>query len=92
MKIRGLITRCSLYIHRKVLHHPSRNIAVLEERLNAIEFFMDPNNLAVVENLSCCLRQVYRLTNTILACCSWSQVATTNWLKLYKVDNPVKPC
>lgn len=71
--------------HRKTLHHPTRNIAVLEQRLNAVEFFLNSKNHSVVENLSSCLRHVYRLTNTVLACCSGPQAKPSNWYKLHKV-------
>lgn len=75
----------SICNHRKTLHHPTRNIAVLEQRLNAVEFFLNSKNHSVVENLSSCLRHVYRLTNTVLACCSGPQAKPSNWYKLHKV-------
>lgn len=68
------------------MHHPTRNIAMLEQRLNAIEFFLDLDNQSVVENLTSCLRHVYRLTNAILICCSGPQAKPSNWYKLYKVQ------
>lgn len=74
------------YIRRKTLHHPTRNIAMLEQRLDAIEFFLDPNNQSVVENITSYLRHVYRLTNTVLICCSGPQAKPSNWYKLYKVQ------
>lgn len=80
---------CIIYFittRRKTLHHPTRNIAMLEQRLNAIEFFLDLNNQSIVENLTSCLRHVYRLTNTVLICCSGPQAKPSNWYKLYKVQ------
>ncbi|XP_076666275.1 mutS protein homolog 5 isoform X2 [Andrena cerasifolii] len=73
----------------KTLHHPTRNVAVLEERLDTVEFFLDPNNQGVVESLSCCLRHVYRLTNAILACCSGLQATAANWQKVHKTISHV---
>ncbi|XP_060826344.1 mutS protein homolog 5-like [Bombus pascuorum] len=73
----------------KTLHHPTRNIAVLEQRLNAVEFFLNSKNQSVVENLSSCLRHVYRLTNTVLACCSGPQAKPSNWYKLHKTISHV---
>ncbi|XP_046144901.1 mutS protein homolog 5-like isoform X2 [Osmia bicornis bicornis] len=73
----------------KALHHPTRNLDVLEERLNAIEFFLDLNNQNFMENLSSCLRHVYRLTNAILACCSGPQAKASNWYKLHKTVSHV---
>ncbi|CAK9809162.1 MutS protein homolog 5 [Anthophora plagiata] len=68
----------------KTLHHPTQNLTLLENRFNAIEFFLDPNNQGVVENLSSCLRHVYRLTNTVLACCSGPQAKASNWYNVHK--------
>lgn len=59
---------------------------MLEQRLNVIEFFLDLDNQSVVENLTSCLRHVYRLTNTVLICCSGPQAKPSNWYKLYKVQ------
>ncbi|XP_043518859.1 mutS protein homolog 5-like [Frieseomelitta varia] len=73
----------------KTLHHPTRNIALLEQRLNAIEFFLNSNNESVIENLSSCLRHVYRLTNTVLACCSGPDAKPSNWYKLHKTISNV---
>ncbi|XP_043792597.1 mutS protein homolog 5-like isoform X2 [Apis laboriosa] len=73
----------------KTLHHPTRNIAMLEQRLNAIEFFLDLDNQSVVENLTSCLRHVYRLTNAVLICCSGPQAKPSNWYKLYKTISHV---
>nr|XP_012150029.1 PREDICTED: mutS protein homolog 5-like [Megachile rotundata] len=73
----------------KTLHHPTRNLAVLEERLNTVEFFLEPNNRNVVANLSGCLKHVYRLTNAILACCSGPRAKASNWYKLHKTISRV---
>ncbi|XP_043255109.1 mutS protein homolog 5-like [Colletes gigas] len=73
----------------KTLRHPTRNVSVLQQRLNAIAFFLDPNNQSVVENLSSCLKHVYRLTNAVLACCSGPQAKASNWYKLHKTVSHV---
>ncbi|KOC63328.1 MutS protein like protein 5 [Habropoda laboriosa] len=68
----------------KTLHHPTRNLALLEHRFNVVEFFLDPTNQSVVENLSSCLKQVYRLNNAVLTCCSGPQAKASNWYKVHK--------
>ncbi|XP_053984116.1 mutS protein homolog 5-like [Hylaeus volcanicus] len=69
----------------KTLQHPTRNLEVLQDRLDAVEFFLNPANQSVVENLSSCLNHVYRLTNAMLAWCSGPQAKASNWYKLHKV-------
>ncbi|XP_076166799.1 mutS protein homolog 5-like [Ptiloglossa arizonensis] len=73
----------------KTLRHPTRNLSVLKQRLNAVEFFLDPANQSVVENLSSCLKHVYRLTNALLVCCSGPQAKASNWYKLHKTVSHV---
>ncbi|KZC06422.1 MutS protein like protein 5, partial [Dufourea novaeangliae] len=73
----------------KTLQHPTRNTKVLEQRLNAVQFFLDPSNLSIVENLSSCLNHVYRLTNAIMACCAGPQAKASNWYKLHKTVSQV---
>ncbi|XP_026667559.1 mutS protein homolog 5-like [Ceratina calcarata] len=68
----------------KTLHHPMRNLAVLQQRLKVLDFFLNLDNHSVVENLSAYLRHVCRLNNAIFACCSGPQAKVSNWIKLEK--------
>ncbi|XP_076226097.1 mutS protein homolog 5-like [Nomia melanderi] len=71
------------------MQHPTRDANVLQQRLNAIEFFLNPSNRTVVENLSCSLDRVDRLTNTVLACCSGPRAKTSNWYKMHQTVSRV---
>ncbi|XP_076657430.1 LOW QUALITY PROTEIN: mutS protein homolog 5-like [Halictus rubicundus] len=71
----------------KTMQHPSRDAKLLERRLNAVEFFLNPSNQSIVDSLSSCLNHVDRLTSAVLACCSGPRAKPSNWYKLHKVGN-----
>lgn len=70
---------------RKILRHPTRNIDVLNERFEVIEFCLNPENQSIVENLTSCLKHVYRLTNVILDRHLAQQTKVSDWRRLHKV-------
>lgn len=70
---------------RKTLRHPTRNLEILNERFEVIEFCLNPDNHSVVENLTSCLKRVYRLTNVILDRYLAQQVKISDWRRLHKV-------
>jgi len=70
---------------RKTLRHPTRNIEILNERFQVVEFCLNPDNQSIVENLTSCLRHVYRLTNVILDRYLAQQAKVSDWRRLHKV-------
>ncbi|KAG7204200.1 hypothetical protein KM043_002034 [Ampulex compressa] len=68
----------------RTLRHPTRNVDVLQERFKVVEFFMDPNNRSVMENLTSCLRNVHHLTSVMLGRYSGSQSKVSDWRRLHK--------
>ncbi|XP_044577035.1 mutS protein homolog 5-like [Cotesia glomerata] len=63
----------------KIMKHPTRNIKILQERTQAIEFFLNVDNQHVVHNLKSCLSHVHRLTPTVLVKYSTAQANPSDW-------------
>ncbi|XP_057336795.1 mutS protein homolog 5-like [Microplitis mediator] len=74
-------SRPGAYYLWKLMKHPTRNIKILQERTQAIEFFLDIDNQHVVHNLKSCLNHVHRLTPAILNKYSTAQAKTSDWGK-----------
>jgi len=70
---------------RKTLRHPTRNAQILNERFEVIEFCLNSDNQSIVENLTSCLKHVYRLTNVILDRYLAQQAKVSDWRRLHKV-------
>ncbi|XP_020290482.1 mutS protein homolog 5-like [Pseudomyrmex gracilis] len=73
----------------KILRHPTRNADVLNERFEVIEFCLNPENQSIVENLTSCLKHVYRLTNVILDRHLAQQTKVSDWRRLHKTISSV---
>ncbi|XP_076284158.1 mutS protein homolog 5-like isoform X2 [Lasioglossum baleicum] len=73
----------------KTMQHPTRDAKLLEERLNAVEFLLNPSNQSIVESLSSCLNHVDRLSSAVLACSSGPRAKPSNWHKLHKTVSHV---
>lgn len=58
---------------------------MLNQRFDVIDFFLDPTNQSVVENLTTCLKDIYRLTNTILSRYLGPRARASDWQRLHKV-------
>lgn len=70
---------------RKTLWHPTRNLKVLNERFEVIEFCLNPDNQSLVENLTSCLKHVYRLSKVVLDRHLAQQAKISDWRRLHKV-------
>ncbi|KAK2581615.1 hypothetical protein KPH14_002118 [Odynerus spinipes] len=68
----------------KTIRHPTRNIEVLDQRFDVIDFFLDPTNQSVVESLTTCLKDIYRLTNAILSRYLGPRARASDWQRLHK--------
>ncbi|XP_029163563.1 mutS protein homolog 5-like isoform X2 [Nylanderia fulva] len=73
----------------KTLQHPTRNIEILNERFEVVEFCLNPNNQSIVENLTLCLKQVYRLTNVTLNRHLAQQAKFSDWVRLHKTISSI---
>lgn len=71
--------------HRKTIRRPTRDIDVLNQRFDVIDFFLDPTNQSVVENLTTCLKDIYRLTSAILSRYLGPRARASDWQRLHKV-------
>ncbi|XP_067217256.1 mutS protein homolog 5-like [Linepithema humile] len=73
----------------KTLRHPTRNIEILNERFQVIEFCLNPDNQSIIENLTSCLKHVYRLTNAILDRYLAQQAKISDWRRLHKTVSSI---
>ncbi|KYN27043.1 MutS protein like protein 5, partial [Trachymyrmex cornetzi] len=73
----------------KTLRHPTRNIEILNERFEVIEFCSNPDDYNIVENLTSCLKHVYRLTNVILDRYLAQQAKVSDWRRLHKTVSSI---
>ncbi|CAL1687218.1 unnamed protein product [Lasius platythorax] len=78
-----------LILCRKTLRHPTRNIEILNERFEVVEFCFNPNNQSIVENLTSCLKHVYRLTNVVLDRYLAQQAKVSDWRRLHKTISSI---
>ncbi|KAF7399396.1 hypothetical protein HZH68_007988 [Vespula germanica] len=68
----------------KTIRRPTRDIDVLNQRFDVIDFFLDPSNQSVVENLTTCLKDIYRLTSAILSRYLGPRARASDWQRLHK--------
>ncbi|XP_011872274.1 PREDICTED: mutS protein homolog 5-like [Vollenhovia emeryi] len=73
----------------KTLRHPTRDVRILNERFEVVEFCLNPENYSIVENLTSCLRHVYRLTNVILDRYLAQQAKVSDWRRLHKTISSI---
>ncbi|KAL0112414.1 hypothetical protein PUN28_012036 [Cardiocondyla obscurior] len=73
----------------KTLRHPIRNMQVLNDRFEVIEFCMNPDNQSIVENLTSCLKHISRLTNVILDRYLAQQAKVPDWRRLHKTISSI---
>ncbi|XP_072755327.1 mutS protein homolog 5-like isoform X2 [Anoplolepis gracilipes] len=73
----------------RTLRHPTRNIEILNERFEVIEFCLNSDNQSIVENLTSCLKHVYRLTKVILDRYLAQQAKISDWRRLHKTISSI---